>query len=451
MADRKTMSRVYFSAIRVFGICLVAISASQAFAQRNAVTLDDFDGAEKLSQRWVAVGDIKLARVDVPAGVKHEGVRGMMVRAEAKAQAKFAAAPSFARPDYEKAQSIRFRAKADEVSAEKPLTLEFQVYSDQRRAWFWRKVTLDKPDWQTVELPLRYFRYSPGAALDWKETHRFAIHFRDAGTLSVDGFELVPGEGPHPAYLSAEELGRFAFGDEAVHFRGEPFVVVTDEQKLDGKAVLAALEELETLIERDFPDLPRATRPVLVLVFAEREAYQDFWPKFGERFNSVVPEVASDGYTLLGVAGSSYSDEYGPVRPSYVHEACHALLAQVLGIANQSEWLHEGLANYYQLHWTGQDVHALMRDRIEAGKHVPLEALLNGQSISARDYGQAVLFVEWLVEDPARRKAFWSAMLEMKERASTDLAPLAAKHFGKTLAEMEAAWLEWARGQHRRD
>lgn len=423
------------------------MSAARVFAQGAAVTLDDFDGAQKLSQRWVAIGNIKLARIDVPPGVVHEGVRGKMVRAEASAQSKFAAGPSFARPDYEKAQAIRFRAKAESASAEKPLVLEFQVFSGARRAWFWRKVTLNKPDWQTVELPLRYFRYSPGAALDWKEAHRFAIHFRDAATLYVDGFELVPGEGLHPAYLSAEELGKFAFGEDAKFFHDDPFVVVTDEEKLDGKAVLAALKELETLIERDFPDLPGAARPVVVLVFAQRDAYRDFWPKFGERFNSVVPEVTSDGYTLLGVAGSSYSDEYGPVRPAYVHEACHAILAQSLGIANQSEWLHEGLANYYQLHWSKQDVHALMHDTIERGTHVPLAKLAGGERISGRDYGQAVLLVEWLLEDPGRRKAFQSAMLDMRERASTELAPLAVKHFGMTLDEMESAWLAWARGQ----
>ena len=366
-----------FAKAVVRAVALAAlVSAGPMWAEEKPITLDDFDGLQKLSNSWVAFGEIELSRLDVPDSVKHAGVQGKFVRAVAGKAGKFAVNASFGRPNYERATAVRLRAKADGVSAENPLVFEFQVFSTERRAWFWRKVTMDRKGWQTIVLPLRYFRQSPGAVLDWKEVSRFAFHFRDAGTLSVDNIELLPDAQKHPAYLSPEELGRFAFGDDARYFRDEPFVVVTDDKRLDGKAVLNALDELQKMIKRDFPELPVPKRPVVMMVFEKQDEYKVFWRELGKQFNSIVPVVTSGGYSIFGVAGSYYSDEFGPVRPVYVQEVCHALLAQVLGVSNQSEWLHEGLANYYQLHWSKQDLLALTRNMIEREKHVPLKGLL---------------------------------------------------------------------------
>ena len=432
---------------RVSQALVVALIFAARGSAAELITLDDFDGAAKLSAGWTAAGKISVSRLAVPPNVRHEGVQDKFILAKAGKSARLLVKPGFPRPAYEKASAIRLRAKADGVSAEKPLVFEFQVFSSKRPAWLWRKVTIDREGWQTLELPLRYFRHSPGAALDWEEAHRMVFSFRNAGSLSIDNIQLVSGKGKHPAYLSAEELGRIAFGDKAIYYRGPPFVVVTDEKRLNGEAVLAALDELRQAIKRDFPRLGSTRRPVVLLIFAKREDFRLFWRTLGKRFRSIAPVVNSDGYAIFGVAGSSYSDTLGPVRPVYVHEACHALLAQLLGIPNQSEWLHEGVANFYQLRWSKQRVHLLTRSMIKEGRHVPLEKLLRGNRIAQRDYAQSVLFVKWLIEDAERRRQFESAMREMKQRSSTKLEPLLQKYFRMTLAQMEAAWLKWARGK----
>ena len=187
---------------------------------------------------------------------------------------------------------------------------------------------------------------------------------------------------------------------------------------------------------------------MVLMIFARQEHYRVFWRQLGQLFNSIVPVVNSEGYTIFGIAGSTYSPEqFGGVRPVFVHEACHALLTQVVGVPNRSEWLHEGIANFYQLRWSKQKIHELTRAMIERGRHVPLAKLLDGNRISQRDYAQAVLFVKWLMEDKSRRQQFESAMLEMKQRSSTRLEPLLKKNFKTTIAEMEKAWLTWARAK----
>ena len=93
--------------------------------------------------------------------------------------------------------------------------VEFRVYSKQRRAYFWRKVEFTDNQWRSVELPLRFFRSSSGAAVAWSEVHRLGIAFRNPGVLAIDQLKLVPAAGDYPAYLTAAELGKMAFGAAA--------------------------------------------------------------------------------------------------------------------------------------------------------------------------------------------------------------------------------------------
>ena len=62
-----------------------------------------------------------------------------------------------------------------------------------------------------------------------------------------------------------------------------------------------------------------------------------------------------------------------------------------------------------------------------------------------------MLFVKWLVENPERRKQFQSALLEMKQRSSTELEPLVEKHFNLKLDDMETAWLKWAKAKLKKE
>ena len=325
-------------------------------AEETVVTLEDFDGAEKLSRRWTAVGDIGVERKLVAEDVELSGVGGHVVLCKVAGGATLVVKDGFPRPDYEKFDKIRFRICAEVASKEKPIAFEFRAFSTSRRASLWRKFSVQSNEWQVVELPMEFFRYSSGANLGWDEVSRFGVRFRNAGAVSLDGFELVADDDGSPR-LTVEQLASFAFGhnddaDGVTIERDKRFAVITNDPRVDVKQAIAEFNKLFDLIYGDFPELAKPTALVPTLIFANDREYRRFWPKFGAAFAAEVPPVTSSGYSLLGVAGSSYSDEYGPVRPVLVHETCHALLGRPLGVSNASEWLHEGLANYYQLNWT---------------------------------------------------------------------------------------------------
>ena len=433
------MHRIFASAL-----CVAFMALPAAWCEERVTVLEDFDSNVKLSRRWTAAGEISVRRIDVPDEEDSPGVNGKLVRLQGLAKSQFAVRPDFPHPAWTTADLIRFRIRTPEALPGIPVTLEFHAFSKDRPATIWRKFASETDQWQTVELPLHLFRWSRGASVDWSNVSRFGFSLRDPATVLIDGIELVANDDGAP-WITPEQCASIAFGEDATFFRGELFIVVTNEPRTDGKQALAEFERLYELVYRDFPDLPRPERPLPVLVFATKKQFIDFWPRLAGRYASVVPPVRSNGYSLLGIPASYYSEEFGPVRPVLVHEACHALLGPATGLSNSSEWLHEGLANYYQLNWTQQDPFALNRRPIMEGRHTPLRELTNGRRIGMKRYAQATLFVKWLLEDQQRRKQFAEAMQTMRKRCSTDLAPVCEQHFGKSIDDLELEWLRWAR------
>lgn len=436
-----------------FFACLIWLVPVRA--EETVATLEDFDGAVKLSRRWTAVGDIGVERKRVEDDVPLAGVAGHVVRCTVARGATLAVKDGFPRPDYEKFDKIRFRIRAEDASRENPSAFEFRAFSAARRASLWRKFSVQSNEWQVIDLPMEFFRYSSGANLGWDEVSRFGVRFRNAGTVSFDGFELVADDDGSPR-LTVEQLARFAFGDDsedggdgdgdngdAMIERDKRFAVITNDPRVNAKQAIAEFNKLFDLVYADFPELPKPTALVPTLIFANEREYREFWPKFGAAFEAKVPPVTSSGYSLLGVAGSSYSDEYGPVRPVLVHETCHALLGRPLGVSNSSEWLHEGLANYYQLNWTRQNVFELVRRRVESGNLIPLRKLTNGERVPIRNYAQVTLFVKWMLADDDRKSRFTAAMKDMRKRCSTALPPICERHFGKTIEDLEREWVKW--------
>jgi hypothetical protein len=133
------------------------------------------------------------------------------------------------------------------------------------------------------------------------------------------------------------------------------------------------------------------------------------------------------------------------VRPTYVHEAHHAVLERAWDLAAQRSWLFEGLAVLEQLQWSQQDLAPVYRRglrRADAMSH--LRELLDGRPIATERYWQATLFVRWLLADPGRTAALDAAMVEMAARGSTELAPLAPRDFGSDLRALGREFWSWA-------
>jgi hypothetical protein len=225
-----------------------------------------------------------------------------------------------------------------------------------------------------------------------------------------------------------------------------PFVLVTDAPRLEADRVLAALATMHERTRALLPHMPVPTSAVPLLVFADEREYRWFWESFSARFGAhVVPHAEDEGFTWQGVATAWWNDRYGPVRPTYVHEAHHALLERAYGLAAQRSWLFEGLANLEQLEISQQELGAVYRRGLRrADKTTALPELLDGRPIRTDRYWQATLLAEWLVSDPQRRTALDSALFEMSQRGSADLRPLVRRHFGSDLDALGVAFWSWA-------
>ncbi len=406
--------------------------------------VENFEQLGKLGDRWTAHSGVRLERVSVPPGVKHEGVERRMLQVVASVGGVFASTPDFPRCRFHAATAVKFRVEAPGATASNPLVFEFQVYATERRAWRWMKVTIDAPGWRTVELPTKYFRHSPAAYLPWEETRRFAFRFRNAGRLNLDTIELVDASfTTRPGELSLEELGELAFGAKAKIHRGKTFAVITDEPRLKPDETMAAVDEMLAMVLADFPTLKAPKTPSPLLIFSAEVDYRAFWGKLASKFSSDDPTPESDGYSMEGIAGSFYDPRLGSVRPVYVHEACHALITRLFGISNEGEWLHEGLANYYQLRWAKQDLRGIAKTLVAQRRLISLEGLLSGRPIGMENYAQAALFIEWIMANATRKERFLPAIRYMAKQGSTAFDPAAKIHFGASVQRIATSWFRW--------
>jgi hypothetical protein len=150
---------------------------------------------------------------------------------------------------------------------------------------------------------------------------------------------------------------------------------------------------------------------------------------------------------MLGIAGSYFDPAQGSTRPVYVHEACHALMARLFGIASQGGWLHEGLANYYQLRWVKQDTRAMARNLIAKRRVVPLQNLLNGRPIGIENYAQSALFIEWIMVESTRKARLLPCIRFLANRGSTAFEPASKIHFGAGVERVQNAWIAWLKAR----
>lgn len=430
------MSRI----LAKFG-CLFLLAVSY-LSTSWAKVLEDFDQPGGLGDRWTASQGMFLERTNVPGDVRHEGVNGRMLKVKAVAGGYFASKSDFPAPHFDASFAVKFRMKASGASEEQPLVFEFQAYAKERKAWRWRKVSIDSTGWQTVELPTRYFRHSPAAYLSWENTRRFAFRFRNAGRIELDTIELVDAPvDTHPSTLSLEEISKLAFGNKGKIHRSGNFAILTDEPRLKPGETFAELNRMLNMFLTDFPGVKAPAQPIPLLIFSKESRYRAFWGELAQKFNSNTSAPTSGGYAMLGIAGSFYDPAQGSIRPVYIHEACHALIARTFGIASQGGWLQEGLANYYQLRWGKKDTGVFAKNLLAKGRMVPLGKLLDGSTVELKNYAQVALFIEWILA--SRKERLLPAIRVMAKQGSTAFEPLAKVHFGGSLSRLEKEWIRW--------
>lgn len=300
---------------------------------------------------------------------------------------------------------------------------------------------------QRVEIPLQYLRYDRGRIPDAKRVTTWGLRFVDAAVVDVIAFELWRDDAfAGPDLVTADLVDAFPDPQDVRVYERDPFVLITDAPDLDAVRVLDALDTMHRRTRDLLPHMPTPTHAVPLLVFADDREYRSFWESFSARFGThLVPNREDEGFTWQGVATAAFSDRYGAVRPTYVHEAHHALLERAYGLAAQRSWLFEGLANLEQLEISHQELDSVYRRGLRrADKTSALTELLDGRPIRTDRYWQATLFAEWLVSEAPRRAALDSALFEMAQRGSTDLRPLVRRHFGADYDALGVAFWSWA-------
>lgn len=433
---------------RIVSALALLVSASVVLAA--PITLDDFDADIGLDSRWTAGAGMKAQRVEAPKNAALEGVEGRMLRVMPQASAGLFRLGIEPRPKFEAGERFQLCINAPQATKEKPLVFEFIAMEGRGKSRYWRKVTIDRPGWQLVEIPLRWMRPGDGRVPRWKAIDGFGVFVRDGGTLEMDRIELIPGDGEDPSILSVKQIATTAFEKTPTRIiERDGFTLITDADALDADKTFAALATMKKSVERDLPGLHASERSAVLLVFAQDNAYREFWPRFAALFDAQIGKPTAGGFTAMGIATTSYSDQFGPVRPVYVHEACHAMLADRLRVGNRGEWLHEGLATRYTLAVSGEKLDRVVRDALdEPGKRMEFDKLVGGEPIPIFRYWQAASVIEWLLEDAGRAKRFHKAVASMSDSGSTDLRKIAEPVFGMTLSEMETAWLAWAKAKY---
>jgi len=420
-----------------FSCLLFLITSSLSWGR----VIEDFNDG-KLSEMWVASSGMVLQRSIVRNTVLHDGVEGKMLKVVASKGGYFATKSNLPSFSFELFKEIKFRINAKNASVQEPIVFEFQVFATDREAWRWRKVEITKPGWQTVVLPTRFFRHSSFAYLKWDQTRRFAFRFRNAGVVEIDKIELVDdSSGSLGSQLRANELSTIAFEGKSKVFRSGNFYVISNVPDFEGEKILDSLNEFKDLFYSDFPTEVEEDLFIPLLIFDSKQKYQKFWTILSEKFNSLSPTPTSDGYAMLGIAGSYFDSALGFVRPVYIHEVCHALIARRFGIASQGGWLQEGLANYYQLKWGQKDTRVYARNLLINGQIVPLSNLLNGRRVGMKNYAQVVLFYEWLLS--TRKEGLDAVIREVSKQGSSNLEPLAKAYLGQSIVHLEEEWIQW--------
>jgi hypothetical protein len=395
----------------------------------------EFTGDEPLASPWVELGGVTPVPLEpIARGARLEGDAGGRIRFRPRDGLPMASA---------RRAVLELRTIGTMPS---PVRVELELVDEATDARLVSPFELHGGS-QRVEIPLQFLRYDRGRV---PQTHRvtsWGLRFVDAATVDVLSFELWRDEASAgPALSTGDLVNAFPDPTRVRMYERAPFVLLTDAPQLDAQSVLDSLETMHDRTRALLPHMPAPTKPVPLLVFADQREYRAFWESFSAQFGArVVPRKEDEGFTWHGVATAWYSDRYGPVRPTYVHEAHHALLEIAYGLSAQRSWLFEGLANLEQLEISHQELASVYRHGLRrADKTSALSELLDGAPIDTDRYWQATLFAQWLIEDPQRRAALDSALFEMAQRGSADVRPVVRGHFGSDLDALGVAFWSWA-------
>lgn len=437
-------------------LLLLALLTSELGAETRV--LHDFDHAA-LDAHWRAQGPVQLERAPAPAfggnatGTGAPGGRAVHVVTAGKAAMFTRGVTDIT---WSAVRSVAVWIHRDPGAAAGPSdTLEIQLHEPDRKTRFWRKQVIDHTGWKRFDLPLPWMRWSDGRIPRWEKVEKLVFWFRDDADLWIDAVSVETGTGPDApgARLTLDDLA-------AVVFPGRPpaeiLRFVTPEVQILAGANPAELEEVgRHLVEvarrvaSDWGPLLRRDDPGRLVILGDEQEYRTAVVRLAEQLSSHVEEPRSDGFTMQGIALVSWDFGHGVIRPTFTHEMVHSLAESRLELPNLREWLHEGLASFYQLEYHPQENFGrIVGQGLErADLRLPLSRLTDGEPIPLKRYWQALTLLELLRESPVYAPRFPALLGAFREKGSTRLTPH-LDLIGTDAARLEADWSAWCRERH---
>jgi hypothetical protein len=361
------------------------------------------------------------------------------------------------------AASIRAVPPGDVANAARAARVRLVALDQNNRMVLQRSLDLDPaaPE-NEVSLPWTKWRWGEPTFGGPSEVRKVGLRVEAVAAdqeVELDDLRFTePAEGEDPPTGGKEWLRRLAFEDRDVRVaEADGLLVATDATEgltdADLLKILGRMRQARALVRRVFGDAVRpveGTYPPALLIFRENEDHVSFFRRLGEEWNAQIAPPTHDGVTVHDIATSTFDPKQGANRPSYAHEAVHAVIGRDVRLAvgrNNTSWLHEGFASYVQL-----CIHPASISRnpfpAEFAKPVapdgstffkPLSQLLAGR-VSTRNYAQLATVVAFLVEE----KPQWLPLIARELAAGHD-ADKALAACGSSVADLEKEWLAWGR------
>ncbi len=423
-------------------ICTLPLLTALLFPpQTLGQVLFDFEGNTRLGDEWSASGKIQASRSDIENG------KALHISASDKF-AIYSKSGLARLKDFEKAETISFRVRSQ---TDKPTRLELIALESDRKASFWTKIMVKGKDWQSVTIPLRWFRWESRRVPNWSRVKSLGFRGSKGVDVWIDDISIQDEhvtEGAYATIADYESLMTDGNPEACRSFCDDELWLFTDAPDLDADALRRQLKSVRETYLKQIPiDKAYLDESPKMFVFGNRASYQQFSIRYAKKLNAIGQAPQSNGYHLQGLATSFYDADLGSVRSVYAHEFVHSMNSCYLRLdSSKSDWLQEGLANFYQLKTTPQKgVSDIIQAGLDRADRTPLSELTNGKSIGLKNYWQAATFVHFLTTDE-RVSSKWPKLLErVRLSGSVDLREHLQAVYEISFDEIEAQWLEHAR------
>lgn len=455
--DRARRLKIMSCVRRCFGLLRVAalsvwfgVEPAPAASQAPApLVVADFD-EQALSKFLAAQGQVRVERLAIPAPAASEGSipAGQAARISASPRGIVYTIEGVVPSDLRRFSVLEFWVYRDPEEAQRvpASVIDVQFANGGAFSAFSRRVDVTHSGWDKIALPLAWFRTIGGRVPRWDRIVRLQFHFRDNANIWLDTIALIPGQDEHACEISERDLRELAFPndtDDAVFARTTNHVrILTNEPALELDKLAEHLEKVSDAFYRDLPFLEKPAASPFLIVFRTRDEYRAFPPRFAAKLSGVAGPPESGGFTIQGIATSSFDPAQGTLRPVYTHEVIHALLERAAHMPNKGEWFQEGMANYYQLQFHPQANWAqiISGGLQNANQRSPLPDLLKGEPIGGDRYWQAATVAGMLISEEPFKPRSGDLLNAFQEAGSTNLEPQLASVLKTDWRRFEAAW-----------